>query len=104
MEDFEGGKRYAKYSNFSISNASDFYTLTIGGYSGDAGDSMANYTYPHILNHGMRFTTKDKDNDKFYWWNIVKHFESFGGWWVSQKSTVDIFLFTISNKKKEEKI
>ena len=82
LEDFEGEKRYAKYSTFSISDASDFYRLTITGFSGDstAGDSMENsaYGYP---NNGMRFSTRDKDNDNLSGYNCAA---TGGGWWVSE--------------------
>ena len=56
MADFEGGKRYAKYSTFQVLDSSRKYQLNIGGYSGNAGDSM-------VLNNGMKFSTKDQDND-----------------------------------------
>ena len=61
MEDFDGNKAYAKYSNFSISGKNDMFRLSIGGYSGNstAGDSM---TGSYNIN-GQQFSTKDKDND-----------------------------------------
>ena len=37
LEDFEGNTRYALYKNFSVSSEDDFFTLSIGTYSGDAG-------------------------------------------------------------------
>ena len=77
LEDFEGNKKYAKYSNFSISNASDFYRLSIGGYSENStvGDDMITF------HNGMQFTTKDKDNDK---WSSNCAVRYPGGWWVSE--------------------
>ena len=44
------------YNAFSIANEADGYRLTIGGYSGDAGESM-------IYHDGKMFSTKDRDND-----------------------------------------
>ena len=55
-EDFEGNKRFAKYSLFYINDSSIDYQIGIDGYSGDAGDSM-------IEHNGMKFSTKDQDND-----------------------------------------
>ena len=57
LEDFDNETRYAKYSTFNIGDSATDYTITLGGYSGDAGDSMI---FPH---NGMKFSTKDKDND-----------------------------------------
>ena len=34
MEDFEGGKKHAKYSKFFIEDESENYRLTVGGYKG----------------------------------------------------------------------
>ena len=56
LGDFEGNEAYANYSTFSISDGSTEYILTVGGYSGTAGDSLA-------YHNGMRFTTRDNDND-----------------------------------------
>jgi hypothetical protein len=36
MEDFEGNKRYAEYSTFSITSSADKYRLTATGYTGNA--------------------------------------------------------------------
>ena len=57
LGDFEGNTAYANYSTFSISDGSTEYILTVGGYSGTAGDSLA-------IHNGRRFTTRDNDNDK----------------------------------------
>ena len=37
------------------------YLLHIGGYAGTAGDSMARDSW---TNNGMKFSTRDRDNDK----------------------------------------
>ncbi|CAL4069975.1 unnamed protein product [Meganyctiphanes norvegica] len=49
--------RNAQYKDFSIGDEESGYKLYVGGYSGDAGDSLA-------LHNGMMFTTKDRDNDE----------------------------------------
>ena len=41
MDDFEGNTRFAKYSVFQVLDATTNYQLIVGGYSGDAGDSLA---------------------------------------------------------------
>ena len=41
MEDFDGNIRYAEYSTFKVADEGDKYRLSIGGFSGTAGDSMA---------------------------------------------------------------
>ncbi|CAC5388334.1 Fibrinogen-like protein A,Ryncolin-4,Ficolin-3,Ficolin-1-B,Ficolin-2,Ryncolin-1,Tenascin-R,Tenascin-X,Tenascin-N,Ryncolin-3,Tenascin,Techylectin-like protein,Fibrinogen C domain-containing protein 1,Ryncolin-2,Angiopoietin-related protein 6,Techylectin-5B,Angiopoietin-related protein 2,Angiopoietin-2,Microfibril-associated glycoprotein 4,Fibrinogen alpha chain,Ficolin-1-A,Ficolin-1,Fibrinogen C domain-containing protein 1-B,Angiopoietin-4 [Mytilus coruscus] len=56
ISDFNGNIAYAKYSTFSIGDASTNYKLTVTGYSGNAGDSLR-------YHNGQDFTTKDKDND-----------------------------------------
>ena len=57
LEDFENETRYAKYSTFNIGDSTTDYTNTVGGYSGDAGDSLA-------YHNGRKFSTKDRDNDQ----------------------------------------
>ena len=60
LEDFENETRYAVYSSFSLSDASDYYRLSVSGYSGDAGDTRG------LGNHhtnGQQFSTYDADHD-----------------------------------------
>ncbi|XP_020909468.1 ryncolin-2 [Exaiptasia diaphana] len=54
--DWDGSRKYAKYGSFSVGDESDKYRLSVGGYSGTAGDSMA-------YSNNWAFTTKDRDND-----------------------------------------
>ncbi|XP_072042098.1 microfibril-associated glycoprotein 4-like [Amphiura filiformis] len=56
LEAFDGSRAYAKYDTFRISDAIDNYKLSLGTYSGDAGNALL----PH---DGQAFTTKDRDND-----------------------------------------
>ena len=71
--DWSGEHRYAKYANFNVAGEGDKYRLTLGPYTGDAGNSL------HYHNT-MQFTTSDNDNDRFplncaiifhsgYWFN-----------------------------------
>ena len=70
---FYGDIRYAQYSTFSVGNSTTEYTLTIGGYSGTAGDSL-------IKNHnGRKFTTRDNDNDYWTGGNCAQRYP--GAWW-----------------------
>ncbi|XP_013400765.1 microfibril-associated glycoprotein 4-like [Lingula anatina] len=71
MEDATGVKAYARYDNFAISSERTNYQLTIGGYSGNAGDSLGNH-------NGMAFSTKDKDNDS-HDSNCAQTYK--GAWW-----------------------
>jgi hypothetical protein len=80
LGDFEGNYRYAEYSLFKVSDASDKYRLsTLGSYSGTAGDSL--FRKADVLSHiNQRFSTYDQDNDQSgdncaaYWR---------GAWWYN---------------------
>ena len=67
------GYRYAKYSNFTVTNEASNYTLFVGFYSGTARDQL---TY----HNSMAFTTKDRDNDKKSS-NCAVTYR--GAWWYS---------------------
>ncbi|XP_062584629.1 fibroleukin-like [Saccostrea cucullata] len=73
LQRFNADKAYAQYSTFYVGNEGTKYKLTVTGYSGTAGDSL---TYPH---NGMKFTTKDQDNDRYSGGNcaVSRH----GAWW-----------------------
>ncbi|XP_078275843.1 fibrinogen-like 2a [Rhinoraja longicauda] len=77
IEDWNGVQKYAEYSQFSVADENDQYRLTIGGYSGTAGDAMHNgKNYDHNQQY---FTTKDKDNDMYPSSNCGAYYSS--GWW-----------------------
>ena len=57
LEDWDGKTAYAEYGTFEVNDESNKYRLTVGAYSGTAGDSLGPY-------NGMFFTTKDRDNDQ----------------------------------------
>ena len=91
LSNFEGGKRYAIYSTFQVLDSSRKYTLIIGGYSGDAGDSLA-------WHNGRNFTTSDEDNDpdpnencailyKGAWWYNACHQSNLNGQYLSGHHT-----------------
>ncbi|XP_061168856.1 fibrinogen alpha chain-like [Saccostrea echinata] len=58
LERFSRQKAHATYSIFYIGNEADQYKLTVGGFKGTKGlgDSFG-------YENGMKFSTKDKDND-----------------------------------------
>ena len=41
LEDFEGDIRYAEYKTFTVADEADKYRLSIGEYTGTAGDSFS---------------------------------------------------------------
>ena len=58
LEDWNGGKAYAKYGKFNIGDEQAQYRLEVGSYSGTARDAL-------ITDHNnLAFTTKDRDNDR----------------------------------------
>ena len=80
LGDFEGGKAYAKYNSFEILDSYTQYTIVIGSYSGTAGDSLK---YSNM----MKFSTKDKDNDKLD--GVCTKIHP-GAWWF--KNCYEAFL------------
>ena len=73
LGDFDNNTAYAQYTTFSVGNSTTEYILTVGGYSGTAGDSLA-------WHNGMKFSTRDNDNDN---WsdNCVRYVH--GAWWFN---------------------
>ena len=73
LEDFDGERRYAAYTRFSVGSDSEGYRLTMSGYSGTAGDSLS-------YHNNTRFSTTDNDQD-ISDGNCAKSFK--GGWWFA---------------------
>lgn len=71
--DWEGKRFYAEYHIFSIDGAGDKYTLHVGEYKGNAGDSLSNH-------NDMMFSTEDMDNDQTSR-NCATDYK--GGWWFN---------------------
>ena len=80
---YEGSTRwyYIHYNQFSVGSASEKYPLTVGGYTGVAGDwfNLQDYQQRYLLN-GMKFTTLDNDNDKRDDGNCAA---GSSGWWYN---------------------
>ena len=71
------GSKFAKYSNFTITNEATNYTIFVDSYSGSASDYLK-------YHNGMSFSTKDRDNDDSSS-NCAKSYR--GAWWY--KNCVD---------------
>ena len=79
MQDFEGNSAYAEYTSFSVGDSASNYTLTVSGYSGTAGDSLAHHAGDSFGGHnGYQFSTRDQDNDPDAS-NCARLYK--GGWW-----------------------
>ena len=77
-----GSLLYAQYSRFSVGNDSTNYTLTIGGYSGNAGDGITNQ-------NGRQFETYDVTHSNWYTnLNCAGYFH--GGFWYRACATAKI--------------
>ena len=74
LSDFDGNSRYAQYGTFEVGNEASGYVLNVGSYSGNAGDSFI------PRSNGMKFSTKDKDQDT-WGTNCAVSFK--GAWWYS---------------------
>ncbi|XP_078381295.1 uncharacterized protein LOC144664048 isoform X1 [Oculina patagonica] len=82
LEDTSGNKAYAQYDIFAVSSERTKYQLSLGSYSGTAGDSLS-------YHRGHPFTTKDRDNDissgncavsyKGAWWYAACHRSNLNG-------------------------
>ena len=79
LEDFNGATAYAQYTTFSIGDNSTEYTLSIGGHSGTAGDSLDYY------HDGMKFSTDDVDNDNDQYGGNCASLR-YGAWWYKSCS------------------
>ncbi|XP_076084913.1 fibrinogen-like protein A isoform X3 [Mytilus galloprovincialis] len=75
LTDKNNKTKYAKYKTFVVGDATSQYKLTIGGYSGDAGDSLS-------YHNGMKFSTVDRDNDL----HSINCAKSEGPWWFKKCS------------------
>ncbi|XP_071143570.1 fibrinogen-like protein A [Mytilus edulis] len=72
-------KTFAVYSKFSVGDAKTKYRISVGGYHGTAGDYLG-------ANNGMKFSTKDQDNDTWGSNCAVNN----GAWWYYYCSTSEL--------------
>ncbi|XP_046861450.1 ryncolin-1-like [Xenia sp. Carnegie-2017] len=73
LGDWSGNKAYAEYDYFAVKNETHKYQLSLGAYSGNAGDSLS-------YRNGMAFSTKDSDKDKYKGNCAFRHK---GAWWYN---------------------
>ena len=71
LEDFDDEARHAVYQGFRVSSEADGYRLTLGTYSGDAGDSLGYHA-------NRKFSTHDRDHDSNSA-NCAQRYK--GAWW-----------------------
>ncbi|XP_026167647.1 uncharacterized protein LOC113133214 [Mastacembelus armatus] len=77
LEDFDGVTEYAQYEQFRVAGERLRYRLTVGGYSGTAGDALR---FSRSYDHNNRaFTTPDRDHDRYPSGNCGAYYSS--GWW-----------------------
>ncbi|XP_046861622.1 angiopoietin-related protein 7-like, partial [Xenia sp. Carnegie-2017] len=74
LGDWSGNKAYAEYDYFAVKNENKKYQLSIGKYSGNAGDSLS-------YHKDMAFSTKDSDNDTY---NGNCAIARRGAWWYKR--------------------
>ena len=77
-----GTKSYLSYKSFSVGSANSQYQLSISGFTGITTDPFTG-----ISLNGMKFTTKDRDNDKYSGGNCAS---IGGGWWYNFCSYIQL--------------
>lgn len=83
LKDFDNRTAHASYDSFHVGSEAEKYILEIAEFSGTAGDSLSS------RHNGMRFSTKDEDNDvhhqscsqkcKGAWWYADCHLSNLNG-------------------------
>ena len=81
MGDNTGKKAHAIYDYFALENEQAKYKLLLGAYNGTAGDGMKGCSFSFQNQHGMPFSTPDKDSDT-YSGNCAQL--NSAGWWFNQ--------------------
>ena len=86
MDTFEGDSAYAWYDTFAVGDSASGYVLSISGYTGNAGDSLAKH-------NSQQFSTPDNDQDaansncavahKGAWWYEACHSSNLNGQYLS---------------------
>ncbi|XP_019638189.1 PREDICTED: fibrinogen-like protein 1 isoform X1 [Branchiostoma belcheri] len=83
LEDWSENVKFARYSRFSVGPGSD-YILSVGGYSGTAGDGFyLSLTGSSSNNNGRKFSTRLNDRDT-YSGSMAEYYG--GGWWYGYSS------------------
>ena len=80
LADWSGQTAYASYSAFSIANSSSYYRLTVGEYSGTAGDGLTYHNGQPFSALGRDLTSKKCVSDYLgAWWYGGCHFSNLNG-------------------------
>jgi len=84
LEDIQGNTAFAEYNMFAVTSEKTKYQLSLGAYSGTAGDSLSTH-------RGRPFSTKDQNNDqpptncavmyKGAWWYNHCHSSNLNGFY-----------------------
>merc|ERR1712126_353021 len=82
MTDFDNSTYSAFYNRFKV-GPGDGYELTIGGYQ----SSVSTLNNGMKQNNGMRFSTRDKDQDGWKAGNCARSYGG-GGWWYANCGNV----------------
>ncbi|CAG2237649.1 unnamed protein product [Mytilus edulis] len=97
FEDYSGNTAYAIYNRFNVGDEGTNYLLSISGYHGTAGDSMIDASSQSL--NGMKFSTRDKDNDIDYR-NDNCAVRKKSGWWHASCTYSNINgIYTEDNSK-----
>ena len=79
-----GTKSYLSYNNFAVGPANSQYQLSISGFTGPTDDPFSTHSLK-----GMKFTTKDRDNDQWGSNCAVSNVGGkAGGWWYKYCSYI----------------
>ena len=70
-----------EYYSFYLDNEAGGYALHVAGYSGENGDVLRWTKNPDWCQNGMKFSTKDVDNDLYA--GACNPNSSTGGWWFN---------------------
>ena len=82
-----GTKSYLSYNKFAVGPANSQYQLSISGFTGITTDPFTTYSI-----NGMKFTTKDRDNDHDNSLNCAVDYDggNAGGWWYRRCSQIHL--------------
>ncbi|XP_036616025.1 angiopoietin-related protein 5-like [Trichosurus vulpecula] len=91
LRNFKNESGHALYDSFQIGNESSFYTLNLGRYSGNAGDSFRGENWKGAASQvGRAFSTLDRDHDSCdpcgsgnLAFNQCSEQSGDAGWWFS---------------------